>query len=130
MERIVGGSYKLGRKIGSGSFGEIYLGHSPLSSVLLFIHTNSFFLSFFKCFHFSLQLRIFIPSKSSPSKSYVSATLDLHIPILLLLILSIIYYRRIVKQSIHSCFTRPSSTIFFKAEVCILQYSVFVFVFF
>lgn len=26
MERIVGGKFKLGRKIGSGSFGDIFLG--------------------------------------------------------------------------------------------------------
>lgn len=28
MERIIGGKYKLGRKIGGGSFGEIFLGLS------------------------------------------------------------------------------------------------------
>ena len=34
MERIIGGKYKLGRKIGRGSFGEIFLGlcHSHLYS--------------------------------------------------------------------------------------------------
>jgi hypothetical protein len=29
MDRIVGGKFKLGRKIGCGSFGEIYLGERP-----------------------------------------------------------------------------------------------------
>jgi len=26
MEKVVGGKYRIGRKIGSGSFGEIYIG--------------------------------------------------------------------------------------------------------
>lgn len=30
MELRVGGKYRLGRKIGSGSFGDIYLGKQPL----------------------------------------------------------------------------------------------------
>jgi hypothetical protein len=34
MERIIGGKYKLGRKIGGGSFGEIFLGF-VFSSVLV-----------------------------------------------------------------------------------------------
>lgn len=30
MERVVGGKFKIGRKIGSGSFGEIYIGKNFL----------------------------------------------------------------------------------------------------
>lgn len=34
MELRVGGKYRLGRKIGSGSFGDIYLGESALCALL------------------------------------------------------------------------------------------------
>lgn len=33
MELRVGGKYRLGRKIGSGSFGDIYLGKSVMPNV-------------------------------------------------------------------------------------------------
>lgn len=38
MDRVVGGKFKIGRKIGAGSFGELYLGKSlPLLSPYLIL---------------------------------------------------------------------------------------------
>lgn len=38
MDRVIGGKFKTGRKIGSGSFGEIYIGHHHhVSFFLLFV---------------------------------------------------------------------------------------------
>jgi hypothetical protein len=34
MEHVVGGKFKLGKKIGSGSFGELYLGASRDGSLI------------------------------------------------------------------------------------------------
>lgn len=37
MEHVIGGKFKLGRKIGSGSFGELYLGmHSCAWSIIIY----------------------------------------------------------------------------------------------
>ena len=48
MELRVGNKYRLGRKIGSGSFGDIYLGKMFQLSISLIIELIfSFFLSFF-----------------------------------------------------------------------------------
>jgi|APAra0007618257_1042622.scaffolds.fasta_scaffold00101_19 hypothetical protein len=53
MDRVVGGKFKLGRKLGSGSFGEIFLGIVDFlysSWVNVFTLSNSFFFeSVFVC---------------------------------------------------------------------------------
>ncbi|CAJ2674693.1 unnamed protein product [Trifolium pratense] len=41
MERLVGGKYRIGRKIGSGSFGEIYIGAHIVTSELVAIKKES-----------------------------------------------------------------------------------------
>ncbi|GAU21189.1 hypothetical protein TSUD_11060 [Trifolium subterraneum] len=41
MERVVGGKYRIGRKIGSGSFGEIYIGAHVVTSELVAIKKES-----------------------------------------------------------------------------------------
>jgi len=35
MEQVVGGKFKLGKKIGSGSFGELYLGEWVAASLVV-----------------------------------------------------------------------------------------------
>lgn len=63
MERRVGNKFRVGRKIGSGSFGEIYLGCSVfLSLMILFGFLFYFYVSCFIdhvgvfCFCFELQV--------------------------------------------------------------------------
>lgn len=49
MEKVVGGKYRIGRKIGSGSFGEIYIG---MNHKKLFCMFELIF--FFACLMFEL----------------------------------------------------------------------------
>ena len=50
MDHVIGGKFKLGRKLGSGSFGELYLGINDISAFCLFhffVYVFNFHLSFF-----------------------------------------------------------------------------------
>lgn len=51
MDHVIGGKFKLGRKIGSGSFGELYLGIPP------------------QCFYFNFYRIFFISNVGFPSLS-------------------------------------------------------------
>ena len=53
MEHIIGGKFKLGRKIGSGSFGELYLGITFMAFLCLIYFFLSFLFYFFWCFCFA-----------------------------------------------------------------------------
>lgn len=50
MEWVVGGKFKIGRKIGSGSFGEIYIGNLFISILLFNIHIHIHMLIIFFLF--------------------------------------------------------------------------------
>ena len=46
MEHIIGGKFKLGRKIGRGSFGELYLGITIMSLFIYIYYLSSCFVDF------------------------------------------------------------------------------------
>lgn len=59
MERRVGNKFRVGRKIGSGSFGEIYLGCSVfLSLMILFCFYVSCFIDHVGVFCFCFELQV------------------------------------------------------------------------
>lgn len=56
MDRVVGGKYKLGRKLGSGSFGEIFIGILRIFFFCGNLNLKVFFLV--TCFVFINQVRM------------------------------------------------------------------------
>lgn len=74
MDHVVGGKFKLGKKIGSGSFGELFLGESVLrlSGALNLTQLQEIFLvrKMLTLLLFFLQLLIRRPERKSPSNWY------------------------------------------------------------
>ena len=62
--------YRISKRIGAGSFGEIFLGVGPNAESVRFINISRFLISFL--FYFGYRLRLNLNDKTQNAHSYVT----------------------------------------------------------